>query len=380
MSAPDPRAVQRELDRLLRSPAFKGSKRSQEFLRHVVETALRGESETLKERTIGVALFHRSFDYDTGDDAIVRVKANEVRKRLAQAYQESGPAPEVEILIPTGAYVPEFRLVAEAVVSDPPEAPAVASRGGIWRWAAGAVLLLACVAALAAWLAGRGPMRVFWKPFLAANGTVVICVPHPPVFGAPPASPGTASPAAVSPTAGVNANAYVAVGDMLAASRLAAYLATMGKAHRILHENDTASIERGDLPAIFVGVFPRQLPAQMNGALRFVLQAEDGETSIVETAGERRRWRSSSQSPHTNYALLTRVFEGSSRRPVIFAAGAGLHGTEAAGKFLTDEAALEAVVRQFPADWAGRNFQVVLQVEVKGDSAGPPRLVASHVW
>lgn len=380
MSAPDPRAVQRELDRLLGSPAFKGSKRSQEFLRHVIETALRGESETLKERTIGVALFHRPVDYDTSEDAIVRVKANEVRRRLAQAYQESGPAPEVEILIPTGSYVPEFRPVAEPVVSDPSEVPAVASRRGIWRWAAGAVLLLACVAALAGWLAGRGPLRVFWKPFLAANGTVVICVPHPPAFGAPLAAPGTASPAAVSPAAAMKANAYVAVGDMLAASRLAAQLAAMGKAHRILHDNDTASIERSGSPAVFVGVFPRQLQTQMNGALRFVLQAEDGETSIEETAGERRRWLSSSQSPHIDYALLTRVFEGSSRRPVIFAAGVGLHGTEAAGKFLTDEAAMEAVVRQFPADWAGKNLQVVLQVEVKGDSAGPPRLVASHVW
>lgn len=380
MSAPDPRAVQRELDRLLGSPAFKGSKRSQEFLRHVIETALRGESETLKERTIGVALFHRPVDYNTSDDAIVRVKANEVRRRLAQAYQESGPAPEVEIVIPTGSYVPEFRPLAEAVVSDPPEVPAAPREHGIWRWAAGVVVLLASVAALAGWLAARDPLRVFWKPFLAANGTVVICVPHPPESGVPQAAPDAAGPAAVSPTAAMNADAYVAVGDMLAASRLAAHLAAMGKAHRILHDNDTASIERGEFPAIFVGVFPRQSPARMNGALRFVLHFESGETSIEETAGERRRWLSSSRSPHTDYALVTRVFEGSSRRPVIFAAGVGMHGTEAAGKLLTDETAMDAVVRQLPADWAEKNLQVVLQVEVKGDSAGPPRLVASHVW
>jgi hypothetical protein len=376
MSAPDPRAVQRELDRLLGSPAFKGSKRSREFLQHVIDTALRGESETLKERTIGVALFHRAADYDTSQDSIVRVKANEVRRRLAQAYRELGPAPEVEILIPTGSYAPEFRPVAQAAVSDSSSIPAAAGRRGIWWWAASAALLVTCFAAVAAWRAARAPLRVFWRPLLAANGTVVICVPHPPEFGASNA----ASPAAVSATAPVNANAYVAVGDMVAASRLAAHLAAMGKPYRILHDNDTASIEQGAFPVIFAGAFPRQLQTQLNGALRFVLQAEDGETSIRETAGERRRWRSSSHSTRTCYALLTRVFQGRSRRPVISAAGVGLHGTEAAAEFLTDEAALRAVVRQLPADWAGKNFQVVLQVEAKPDSAGPPRLAASHVW
>ena len=57
------------------------------LLRYLVENALKGGIERLKERTIGVELFHRDASYDTGQDAIVRVAANDVRKRLATHYQ-----------------------------------------------------------------------------------------------------------------------------------------------------------------------------------------------------------------------------------------------------------------------------------------------------
>src|SRR5579871_2587409 len=74
--------IREELDRILASPEFRTSKRSQEFLRYVVEHTLQGESDLLKERTIGVDVFGRPADYDPSDDATVRVRAGEVRKRL----------------------------------------------------------------------------------------------------------------------------------------------------------------------------------------------------------------------------------------------------------------------------------------------------------
>ena len=51
------------------------------FLRYLVERALDGRGDQLKERTIGVDVFGRDAAYDTGKDAIVRVSANGVRKR-----------------------------------------------------------------------------------------------------------------------------------------------------------------------------------------------------------------------------------------------------------------------------------------------------------
>ncbi len=54
-----PEIVRAELERILASPEFKASKRCQDFLQFVVERALVGLSEDLKERTIGIEVFGR---------------------------------------------------------------------------------------------------------------------------------------------------------------------------------------------------------------------------------------------------------------------------------------------------------------------------------
>src|SRR5215472_8321645 len=113
-----PESVREELGRVLISPEFRASKRSQEFLRYVVEHALSGQAELLKERTIGIDVFGRSTDYDPGEDATVRVKAGEVRKRLGLYYSEQGALDLIRIELPLGTYVPEFHTI-EA----PPAAP-----------------------------------------------------------------------------------------------------------------------------------------------------------------------------------------------------------------------------------------------------------------
>ena len=67
-----------------------------------------GKADDLKERTIGVALFGRTPTYDTDEDAIVRVAASDVRKRLVQHYSGVGKVSEFRIHLPSGGYVPEL--------------------------------------------------------------------------------------------------------------------------------------------------------------------------------------------------------------------------------------------------------------------------------
>lgn len=110
--APHAAAVKVHLRSIIASAAFKGSRRSQEFLQFVVERALDHHFDDLKERVLGVELFGRSPSYDTGDDAIVRVTACEVRKRLHQYYVELGRQPEFHIELPTGSYIPEIHNLA----------------------------------------------------------------------------------------------------------------------------------------------------------------------------------------------------------------------------------------------------------------------------
>jgi hypothetical protein len=101
--------VRQHLEEVLASAAFRGSHRSAQFLRHIVEQSIVGSFESLKERSIGIELFGRAPSYDTGEDAIVRVTASDVRKRLLQHYGTHGTISEVRLVLPLGSYVPELR-------------------------------------------------------------------------------------------------------------------------------------------------------------------------------------------------------------------------------------------------------------------------------
>src|ERR1700693_138615 len=102
-------AIREELARVLSSHEFRTSKRSQDFLRYVVENTLNGHADLLKERTIGIEVFGRSTSYEPSDDATVRVKAGDVRKRLGIYYAEQGARDLVRIELTAGTYVPEVR-------------------------------------------------------------------------------------------------------------------------------------------------------------------------------------------------------------------------------------------------------------------------------
>ncbi len=107
------------LEQILESTAFRGSRRSKDFLRYIVAHALDGQFDQLKERTIGIEVFQRMASYDTGEDSIVRVSANDVRKRLLQFYSESGADSQYRIDLPAGAYIPEFHRVLPPPVAFP---------------------------------------------------------------------------------------------------------------------------------------------------------------------------------------------------------------------------------------------------------------------
>jgi hypothetical protein len=116
--SPQPLAeeIRQHLDTILAGEEFCSSRRSSELLRHIVERALTGDVESLKERLLGMDIFHRRSDYDTSSDAIVRVTASDVRRRLANFYSEHHVQP-MRISLPLGSYVPDFIPLAHEVSS-----------------------------------------------------------------------------------------------------------------------------------------------------------------------------------------------------------------------------------------------------------------------
>jgi hypothetical protein len=72
----------------------------------VVEETIHGRADRLKERAIAVKAFNRKPSYDNNADPVVRVAAGEVRKRLAQYYNEPENDGQIRIELPIRAYVP----------------------------------------------------------------------------------------------------------------------------------------------------------------------------------------------------------------------------------------------------------------------------------
>ena len=101
-------ALRKHLGEIIDGKYFKGAHRSAQFLKYVVDQAIADHFELLKERVIGIELFGRSPSYDTGEDAIVRVTASDVRKRLLLHYDRYGKASEFLISLPSGSYIPEI--------------------------------------------------------------------------------------------------------------------------------------------------------------------------------------------------------------------------------------------------------------------------------
>ena len=117
--------IRTELTSLLESTAFRTSERCREFLDYIVQHTISGPSGALKERSIGVELFQLPQDFDTSQHTIVRVTANEVRKKLAQHYlAENGTYHAVKIHLPPGSYSADFKWETPP---PPVEVPALAA-------------------------------------------------------------------------------------------------------------------------------------------------------------------------------------------------------------------------------------------------------------
>ncbi len=147
-SATDVRA---ELDRILAGRCFQQAGRASHFLRFVVEQTLAGGSARLKGYTIGVEVFGRPADFDAQSDALVRVEAGRLRRRLVEYYASEGAADPVRIELPRGSYAAEYSFSRPAAGTAPATAEAAPAGArptapAPWRFAAAVLAILLVVA------------------------------------------------------------------------------------------------------------------------------------------------------------------------------------------------------------------------------------------
>jgi hypothetical protein len=105
-----PEQILEQMNRILASRHLRQARSLEKFLSYVIEKKLAGDEDELKEYTIGLEVFARGNDYDPRRDAVVRVQANVLRKRLTSYYEDEGINDRIVIEIPKGHYIPQFRF------------------------------------------------------------------------------------------------------------------------------------------------------------------------------------------------------------------------------------------------------------------------------
>ena len=183
-------AVLRELEDICSDPEFQSSQRNCEFLRFVVSESLHGRGQDLRERTLGVELFGRSDTYDTAADAVVRVRANDVRKRLTRHYEKNSPKTGWQITLPPRSYQavftrhlpqrPEPSDLSPVVSTAPtPVAPQeIDPRHLTWRQLLTPTLfaLVVCVTMFRWQVLASNPFMTFWSTLLTGKSSVELVI------------------------------------------------------------------------------------------------------------------------------------------------------------------------------------------------------------
>lgn len=405
-------AVLEQLRLIQDSQPFCNSPRSKEFLSYVVEHGLDGHDELLKERSIGVNLFHRNPTYITGDDPIVRVKAAEVRRRLSQYYAGVEEAPEVRIEIPVGSYVPKFHWKGPAP-SAPltlAEIPVVQKDGpqpSLHRWKTWIAVALMAGLGIATTIAVRrhaqrkSPLEAFWAPTLTSGQPVLICLATPITYAvnsalyAMPTQGGTGKfdsevarssvPPQLPPETSLKwkdltplIDYSVNKDDAYAAADLAALFARIHKSSQVRIGRDFTYEDLRSSPAVLIGAFDNPWTMRVDAELPIFFR-EPGD--IVERGNQGRVWRMEGDKRGTkDFAVVARLLNSKTGQFLVIVAGIGMVGTQGAGNVVSDQDELGAALRTIPNDWQTKNLELVLESDVIDGSASPTRVVAVKTW
>ena len=408
------------LTEIKNSHAFCNSARSKEFLSYVVEQVLAGHTENLKERSIGVDLFHRAPSYDTGDDPIVRVKAGEVRRRLAEYYAAEEHAPELQIELPVGSYIPKFHWRTEPPPSAPAAAlapepevveqlPAPPKQFGNWKItgfaAALAIVGIAVMIVIRAYSHHPSALDLFWGPLSATQQPVLICVPSPVTYAVSsdlfPKSPAAhtgiydsimkrnATPLQLDPDTSIKwkeftplVDFYVNKDDAYVAEELTAFFARERRPSQVRFGRDYTYEDLRNSPAILIGAYNNPWIDRVMSDLPIGFQ-ESGEVLWIEDRTKPGQvWKSSLEGRlgTKDFALVARLMNSKTGQFLLIVSGVGMVGTKAAGRFISHEQDLEAILRAVPRGWERKNLEVVLETDIVDGSPSPPRAVAIKVW
>ncbi len=101
------REILLQLEDIVRSPEFQGSRRLQDFLNYIVRKTLASDQKSIKQYSIAIDVYHRPASFEPKSEPLIRIEAGRLRRALKRFYENHSQS-KVLIEIPSGSYVPVF--------------------------------------------------------------------------------------------------------------------------------------------------------------------------------------------------------------------------------------------------------------------------------
>jgi hypothetical protein len=431
---PDQALIDKALEELLAGSVFRSSRQCQALLRYIVEHSRAHREEMLRERVIGANVFGRAPDYDTGNDPVVRNRAAELRKRLAQHYMRTRDSKgAIRIEIPTGSYRAIFEIEDEieyrgvlpvhetsvdlsgnVVVQKAagPDTETVAhaqdmssqgTRSRWTRWIAGVAMALVVLLGVV-WLTihqvrveRQSKFVAFWAVMMDTQHPVLIIMGANRVYRLNDDFLGryrvehhiedTNYESFIDLRKGdvIDESQFrkielIGFGDAAAAARLASMLTRFNKHYDLRYGGDIAVTDFQSSPAFLIGGFSNVWTLEAMRQLRFQLEGYD---HIVDKKDPSHVWRRKSD-PGTlagdDYVVISRLIKPETGNFILAIAGIDTYSNQAAADFLSDPDRLDALLKTLPTGWERKNMQIVLHTNVVKEVPTAVNVEAWDIW
>lgn len=407
--------------RILESQPFRTSQQCQDLLRYIVDQSLRGDSASLRERVIGAEVFGRTPTYDTNEDPVVRVRAADVRKRLALYYQSLEPGTPVwHIELQPGSYraafrhepaalIPPVSLLADETTWSPAESGQLRSsmrvkkRSRLFRWWTVVAFgtMVAAVAAMYLWSQPlwKTPQERFWAPltgtkqpvllYLGSNAAYVFSADYLAKYRAAHGITNTGPELFVDlpPNGSVRTgdlnpvrDTFVTTGDLAATVQVTSLLDDWKKAFVLRSGRDLSFGDIRNRPSVMIGGFNNPWTLELTSELRYSFQQG---TRIQDREHPEQGWSVTlpqNSDKTDDYALISRLLQSKTGGTVLTVAGVGEYGTQAAAEFLASPNKMRSLLQNAPRGWENKNMQVVLHIKVVGYAPVAIEVAATTYW
>lgn len=352
-------ANQAQVQRIIQSKAFRTSEVHRNLLQYLADKSLAGQSDSLKEYTVGLDVFSKPASYDPRQESVVRMHVARLRQKIAEYYRTEGVNDAVIVELPKGGFRVTFEQ-RELPAEPASEASAVIATNAASSRASVRILsaLLAATAVCAVVLgiqvlrlkhakpdAAAPPpaapeIQAIWGPILNSNRPLMICLASEHNMGA--------------------ASGAFLLGQFLA------------------HRKDNVLLTRSDqlaMPEVLMDNVVFLGPVSGNRQVEALIQGQplvlepDGIRNLSPQPGEPAfipdQSAGSSKDIEETHALISHVPGLYGHGDILYLSGNQISSTLAAVRALTDPTLARALIAKLkaPDGTVPRFYQMVLRVQ-----------------